>query len=59
MIRGGCQDRGTAPALFAGPEMGLFKMVLCCFGNNEIFLCTCRAGEPDNVPGSRAINLGI
>ncbi len=59
MIRGWGEDCGTAPALFTGSEMGLFKMILCGFCNNDIFLCACRAGEPDYIPGSRAINLGI
>jgi len=59
MIQSWGQDRGTAPALFTGPEMGLFEMVLCGFCNNDVFLCTFRTGEPDNIPGSRAINLGL
>jgi len=56
-IRG--EDGGTGPAFPAAGIPALLVMIPRGLGDDDVLGSACRAGEPDHIPGTGAINFWI
>jgi hypothetical protein len=55
----GCQYGKAGPAVFAGDDPGILKMITGGLVHNDTLGSAGRARVPDNVAGSGAHNIGM